>query len=87
MKRSDTLRAREVLARAGIAPGQDFFTLSASQISELLEEADRMKYRKPRNANGSRGRYFYAYLVRRARGTVVDIQENLKQAIEKGGAS
>lgn len=42
----------------------DFHTLSSSVVDELLKEADKIGYRKPKNANGSRGRYFHAYLVK-----------------------
>lgn len=57
--------AQATLAGLNIGLGQDFYTLSSSQVSELLLEADRVRYRKPRNANGSRGRYFHALLQRR----------------------
>ena len=63
---SERINALAVLAAANITVGQDFFTLGSSQVCRLLEEADRVHYRKPRNANGSRGRYFYALLTRRA---------------------
>ncbi len=43
---------------------RNFFTLDSGTVEGLLYEADRLKYRKPRNANGSRGRYFHAYLIR-----------------------
>ena len=39
------VNARAVLANANIAIGQDFFTLAPSQVCELLEEADRVRYR------------------------------------------
>ena len=58
--------ARATLAAAGVAVGQDFYTLSGGQVNRLLEEADRVKYRRPKDANGSRGRYFHALLQRRA---------------------
>lgn len=45
----------------------DFHQLTSSQVDQLLEEADRVRYRKPKNANGSRARYFHALLQRRAR--------------------
>lgn len=45
---------------------RDFFTLSSSDVCRVLEAADAWKYRKPKNANGSRGRYFYALLNRAA---------------------
>lgn len=50
-----------------ISPSQDFFTLNNSQVCDILEEADRVKYRKPKNANGSRARYFYQLMQRRSR--------------------
>jgi hypothetical protein len=57
--------AREILRRTH-SVGRDYHALPSSVVCELLEYADEMKYRKPKNANGSRGRYFHAYLVRRA---------------------
>jgi hypothetical protein len=65
-RRRQPLDACAVLNRLGIA-GKDFFVLPASKVSELLEVADAVGYRKPKNANGSRGRYFHAYLERRCR--------------------
>ena len=62
----DSTQAHETLQRAGVPVGADFHTLSSSQVEALLAEADRVKYRKPRNANGSRGRYFHDLLQRRA---------------------
>lgn len=44
----------------------DFHTLRASEVDALLAYADEYKYRKPRNASGSRARYFFHYLQRRA---------------------
>jgi hypothetical protein len=62
MDRSDAL---DILNRCN-AKG-NFFALPSSTVDALLAEADRVKYRRPKNANGSRGRYFHAYLSRRAR--------------------
>ena len=56
--------AIEILNFARTNGKDDFHTLNSSQVSVLLEFADEFKYRKPKNANGSRGRYFHAYLVR-----------------------
>lgn len=64
-------QARVILAACGIERGADFHTLPASAVDELLEHANRLKYRKPRNANGSRGRYFHDMLQRRAAGVTV----------------
>lgn len=60
--------AREILSRCHVARGENFDTLSASTVESLLEFADIEKYRKPRNANGSRGRYYHDRLQRLARG-------------------
>lgn len=59
--------ARATLEALNILPEQDFDTLRWSQVDGLLAEADRVKYRAPANANGSRARYFCALLQRRAR--------------------
>lgn len=58
-------QALETLSPQGIDFKADFFTLPPSAIELLLEEADRQKYRKPKNANGSRGRYFYTAIQRK----------------------
>lgn len=59
--------AREVLRACGIERGADFHTLPAATVDALLTYADRDKYRKPRAANGSRGRYYHARIQRLAR--------------------
>lgn len=59
--------ARTILANCGILnPALDFHALYSEQVSALLMEANAYRYRAPRNANGSRARYWYAYLIRRA---------------------
>ena len=58
--------ARSLAKRHGFSLGQNFFVLSASTVCQILDAADSVGYRKPKNANGSRGRYFYAYLNRAA---------------------
>jgi hypothetical protein len=54
--------ARNKVRRAGISLHANFFTLNNSQVVDLIEVADQMGYKKPKNANGSRDRYFFAYL-------------------------
>ena len=54
--------ARNLLRSKGISFKANFYTLRPSEVDRLLEVADMMHYRKPKNANGSRGRYFFAYL-------------------------
>lgn len=61
------LNARLTLANLNIAIGQDFHTLTGGQVDALLAEADRVRYQKPRDANGSRARYFHDRLQRHAR--------------------
>lgn len=77
-KEAPTMSARQILSLCSIAIGQDFHTLRMAQVDTLLEWADVCHYRKPRGANGSRGRYFYDLLQRRARGvTVSDARRRL----------
>jgi hypothetical protein len=58
--------AEDILTRCYLIAKPDYFTLSSSDKEGLLREADTVKYRKPKNANGSRARYFYAYVLRAA---------------------
>lgn len=64
---AERINARAVLAGARIALGQDGDTLTRDQVDQILVEADRVHYQTPKDANGSRGRYFHALLQRRAR--------------------
>ena len=43
-----------------------FHALPSRNVAALLAWANYYKYREPKNANGSRARYYHAYLVRRA---------------------
>jgi hypothetical protein len=56
--------AREILDHCQ-AHG-NLHALPASTVESLLDFADEYRYRKPKDANGSRGRYFHALLQRRA---------------------
>lgn len=58
--------ARAVLLAANCSVTQDFHTLTNAQVDVILCEADRVRYQKPKKANGSRGRYFFARLQREA---------------------
>jgi hypothetical protein len=64
-RRRHPVDACSILNQLGIRPETNFFTVPTSKIGALLEVADAVGYRKPRNANGSRGRYFFAYLKRK----------------------
>lgn len=59
--------AAGALNACGVPLGADFDTLRRSTVESLLAWADHYKYRAPKNANGSRGRYFHAMLQRRAK--------------------
>lgn len=55
----------ELLARAfKIDLSKNFFQLRLSEVEKVILAANTVKYRKPKNANGSRARYFYAALQR-----------------------
>lgn len=43
---------------------KDFHELTSGEVETVLAAADAAHYRKPRNANGSRGRYYFAKLQR-----------------------
>lgn len=64
MSRLDKHDARAILTLCGINLAEDFHTLNSDKVERLLVHADARKYRKPKNANGSRARCFHAYLVR-----------------------
>lgn len=56
--------AKRIAQRAGVSFKVDFFVLRASQVDILVDLAKRVGYHKPKNANGSTGRYFFRYLQR-----------------------
>ena len=63
---SQRTNAQCVLKNCGIHIGADYHTLSSDQVDQLLIAADIAKYQKPKDANGSRGRYFHDLMQRRA---------------------
>ena len=48
----------------GIDPRLNWYQMSTAMKENVLDAANSRGYRKPKNANGSRGRYFAAYLSR-----------------------
>ncbi len=66
---AERINAQATLSMLHITLGTDFHALPSAAIDRLLDEADRVRYQKPRNANGSRARYFHDMLQRRARVT------------------
>lgn len=67
-KESARHNARATLEWCDINIGSDFHTLRTEHVEKLLVEADRVRYQRPKNANGSRARYFHDRLQRLARG-------------------
>lgn len=63
----DKDEARALARRFSIPLDRDFHALDTSNVESIILAADSVKYRRPANANGSRARYFHAYLVRAAR--------------------
>jgi hypothetical protein len=64
MPRLTKYDARAILTVCHVDPSRDFHTLNSDAVERLLVHADAHKYRKPKSANGSRARYFHAYLIR-----------------------
>lgn len=58
------VEARAVLTACNVPIGENFFALSSSTVVDLLAHADKHRYRHPKNANGSRGRYWHDRLQR-----------------------
>ena len=60
--------ARAILAACNVPLGADFHTLPASAVDSLMEHARAHRYKAPaaNRRNGSPGRYWHAYLQRRA---------------------
>jgi hypothetical protein len=54
--------AIEMLRDCDVPLDSNFHALRTVQVASLLEAARHYGYRAPRNANGSRGRYFHAML-------------------------
>ena len=63
---AERVNAWAILQSIKASVGQEFHTLSSSQVDALLVAADAARYQRPKNANGSRARYFYSLLQRRA---------------------
>lgn len=57
-------RAKRLIAAYRIPVGRDFHALPSSDVDSVIRAANEYRYRAPRNANGSRARYFHAYLQR-----------------------
>ena len=56
--------AHRLAVKAGIDFRADYHSLRSSQVSDLMSICKLTGYRKPKNASGSTGRYFFNYLRR-----------------------
>lgn len=60
------MQASDLLASCGSNPQENFYSLTQSQTSQVLACARSVGYKQPKNSNGSKARYFFEYLQRRA---------------------
>lgn len=56
--------AKRLIAAYRIPVDRDFHALPSNDVDSVVQAADEYRYRAPRHANGSRARYFHAYLQR-----------------------
>ncbi len=66
-RKVSSAQACSILDRLRIPVGADPHVHSSSKMDEVVAEARKVGYRKPKNANGSTGRYFHEYLQRLCR--------------------
>jgi len=73
----------------GIDLRSDFHRLDSMQVARLIELAKQQGYQKPKNASGSRGRYFFYYLQKGlgeyAKGGEISLDKTLKSYIDTLG--
>lgn len=58
------VQAKRLIAAYSIPVDRDFYALPSRDVDSVIAAADDYRYRAPRNANGSRARYFHALLQR-----------------------
>ena len=64
MARLTATEARALVNVFCIPPNRDFHALNSQHVRNILDAARSRNYRRPRGANGSTARQFYAYLMR-----------------------
>lgn len=64
-KKMDHCQAKDWLGTQGVDFHKDFFVLPPSDVSRIVEAAQKTGYRKSPNAPGSRGRMYYQLLQRK----------------------
>lgn len=76
-------QATLIISRYNIPTGQDFHALDTDTVARIIAAADAWGYRAPRNANGSRARYFHAFLCRVMAGPAFRIEYVIQQNFGK----
>ncbi|MDV2964545.1 hypothetical protein RZ532_01035 [Nitratireductor aquimarinus] len=64
MARLTYASARAICSTFGFNPFEDFHAMSSGSKEAVIRAADSVKYKAPKSRNGSRGRYFAAYVRR-----------------------
>ena len=64
MSKITRIEALSLAKRAGINLNADYHTLNSTQVGVIVDLAKQSGYQKPKNASGSRGRYFFYNLAR-----------------------
>lgn len=64
MARLTYASARDLCSSFGFDPFEDFHVMSSDSKEAVIRAADSVGYRAPKSRNGSRGRYFAAYVRR-----------------------
>lgn len=64
MSKLDKAAAQSLATLYRIPLDRDFHALDSATVESIIAAADSVKYRAPANRNGSRARYFHAYLQR-----------------------
>lgn len=73
MNATATKKAAALAMLPGLDLTADFHTLGSDTVQRLADTARAVGYRRPRNANGSTARYFFAYLARQPKTELVHV--------------
>lgn len=61
----DKAECKRILTNRGVEFSADFHAFPSAAVIELVNMARQVKYKPPRQANGSTARYFFAWLNRK----------------------
>jgi hypothetical protein len=79
---NDSVKAHEILKSLGIKRGENVHKLPLSQLGALADAARKHGYKKPKNANGSTGRYFHDHLQKVAAKSRLNDETDLNEGHE-----